>query len=263
MVFDRSSLGDGTLLQPDGKLILVGDLFATDLSVLPSILRLTTNGAIDASFTYGPVPNVRRALLALQPDGKILLGQELGSNRPPPMVRLHSNGAMDTSLQPALGTNTAIQSATVQPDGRILITGILFSMNETYLSSVARLEPDGALDPTFFFPSETSGTVFTAQILSSGDVVIGGQFGFAGGIQRPGLAKLVSSGKPRLFAANTSGTITLEGNTGRTYCIDVSDNLTNWTTLTTILNTNGTVPFEDPEMAIHTNRFYRAVLVWP
>ena len=53
----------------------------------------------------------------------------------------------------------------------------------------------------------------------------------------------------------------LSGATNRSYAIDASSHLTNWTTLDTIFYTNGWMPFIDATTGGITNRFYRARLV--
>jgi len=53
----------------------------------------------------------------------------------------------------------------------------------------------------------------------------------------------------------------LSGATNRSYAIDASSHLTNWTTLNTIFYTNGWMPFIDTTSGGVTNRFYRARLV--
>jgi len=52
----------------------------------------------------------------------------------------------------------------------------------------------------------------------------------------------------------------IQGSTNRSYFIEISTNVTDWTTLTNFLYTNGFMPFADPTSAGVTNRFYRARL---
>jgi hypothetical protein len=69
---------------------------------------------------------------------------------------------------------------------------------------------------------------------------------------------------PRLIAVKTNGApeFTLKGGRGFNYRIDVSSNLTTWSSLgtVTITNRNGTAPVLDPNALGATGRFYRAVL---
>ena len=54
--------------------------------------------------------------------------------------------------------------------------------------------------------------------------------------------------------------MTLSGVPNRDHAIEISPNLTNWTTLGTIFYTNGLMPFEDATVSGTTHRFYRARL---
>jgi hypothetical protein len=53
----------------------------------------------------------------------------------------------------------------------------------------------------------------------------------------------------------------LQGNTNRSYFIDISSNLTTWGTLTTLNYTNGRMPVVDATATNAPQRFYRARLV--
>jgi uncharacterized delta-60 repeat protein len=61
-------------LQPDGK-ILIGGYFDTyNGTTRNRIARLNTDGSLDASFNPGTGANDGVRSIALQPDGKILIG---------------------------------------------------------------------------------------------------------------------------------------------------------------------------------------------
>jgi hypothetical protein len=63
------------------------------------------------------------------------------------------------------------------------------------------------------------------------------------------------------WLGNGSVRLKLSGVPNRNHAIEVSPNLTNWTTLDTIFYTNGLMPFEDATVSVMTNRFYRARLL--
>jgi hypothetical protein len=56
-----------------------------------------------------------------------------------------------------------------------------------------------------------------------------------------------------------SPTFQLTGQPGYTYLVQVSPDLTNWTTIATLVNTNGTVPFTDAASTNYHQRFYRTI----
>jgi hypothetical protein len=54
-------------------------------------------------------------------------------------------------------------------------------------------------------------------------------------------------------------TLRLEGIGGRSYRMDVSDDLKNWQTVSSVVDLDGTVSFDDPPSLTRAQRFYRAV----
>jgi hypothetical protein len=52
--------------------------------------------------------------------------------------------------------------------------------------------------------------------------------------------------------------MTLGGDAGASYQIDVSSDLLHWLPLTTVVNTTGLTEFSDADADSHDHRFYRA-----
>jgi len=65
-------------------------------------------------------------------------------------------------------------------------------------------------------------------------------------------ARLLSTGE---FEATFTGAV------GRTFQIDYSPDLSTWIKLTNLVNVTGTTRFNDPDAAVPSRRFYRAVLL--
>jgi len=134
------------VVQPDGRILVVGS--GGEGSAL---LRLETNGARDAGFGNGGLVNPVRATaydaysLALQPDGKIIVGVSLlgGSVT---AVRLLANGLPDDSYAPPVfkvGTAyTQMFSAVLQPDGKLLLAGAFRNATGGSDLAFARLQGD-------------------------------------------------------------------------------------------------------------------------
>jgi hypothetical protein len=68
------------------------------------LVRLLTDGSIDATYGIGSGPNNSVQALVLQPDGKLLIGgaftviNGVGRNR---ITRLNADGTLDTGFDPA------------------------------------------------------------------------------------------------------------------------------------------------------------------
>jgi uncharacterized delta-60 repeat protein len=98
--------------------------------------------------------------LAIQPDGKILLGGvcDIGSNNEINdycIARFNSDGTLDTTfgnsgkvIQPIGSSNDFGRSLVIQPDGKILLGGTCYNgSNDDFC--IARFNSDGTLDTTF------------------------------------------------------------------------------------------------------------------
>ena len=130
---------NGLLLQPDGKLLLLGSCnngspFELDFCMV----RLNSEGALDTSFGAGgkinPASGKNNTVSAasLQPDGKFLAAGTCldGSSRVFCVRRYHPDGSQDvtfgvagqaaTSIVPGYETLTAMIA---QPDGKVVVAG--------------------------------------------------------------------------------------------------------------------------------------------
>jgi uncharacterized delta-60 repeat protein len=111
-------------------------------------------GSVDLSFNPGSSVNGTIHCLALQSDGKILIGgvfttvNEAVRNR---VARLNTDGSTDFDFDPGSGisgVNTNFAMA-VQSDGKIIVGGHFTAVNGTNRNRIARLNADGSLDPSF------------------------------------------------------------------------------------------------------------------
>ena len=186
--FDVGSQVASSVVQPDGK-VLVGGIFTTyyGLPVSNNVLRLNADGSLDTSFNPGGTgTNSGVVMLAIQPDGKVLVGGGFTSyngnaNAPDNILRLNADGSLDTGFNngAATGTNSFLQTLAVQPDGKILVGGFFTSYNGNANApdNVLRLNADGSLD-TGFNPggTGTSDFVYMVTLQPDGKILVGGIF---------------------------------------------------------------------------------------
>jgi uncharacterized delta-60 repeat protein len=100
--------------------------------------------------------NSPAAAVAVQPDGKILVGGHFtafkGTNRSG-IARLNANGSLDSSFNPGTGIagsyDPVVTRFAVQPDDRILVGGSFSTFNGTVRNGMARLHANGSLDGSF------------------------------------------------------------------------------------------------------------------
>jgi uncharacterized delta-60 repeat protein len=222
--------------QPDGKLLL-GGLFTSLRNVARNRMgRLNADGSLDLAFD----PNVNGGVfaVAIQADEKILIGGNFTMVAGQPrtnLARLHPDGSLDDTYAPAVagGATPAVYSLAVQTDGKVLVGGLFTTVAGQARMNLARLNPEGTLDPTF--TATANNHVYGLALQADGKVLAGGQFFQLGGQQRSYVGRLNNT-DPAIQALSDDGaTITwLRGGTSpevwRT-TFDVSTNLTNWTYL--------------------------------
>lgn len=180
------------LLQPDGKIIIVGT-YGSGWGQF-ALIRFTTTGENDGSFgpnggqiaiNFGNA-RLKCAGAVLQPDGKIVIaGENLSSSSTfyLALARVLPNGTLDSTfdgdgtLISNLGSSTTASSVVLQPNGKILVGGSI--AGDVLL---ARYNSDGSLDTSYGTNGRTSfdwidGTADTVSGLvldSSGRAVMAG-----------------------------------------------------------------------------------------
>ncbi|WP_319496867.1 DUF4347 domain-containing protein [uncultured Cohaesibacter sp.] len=174
--------GRSILVQPDGKIVVTGNVYSGGLSAI-YVTRHNTDGSLDSSFdTDGLVAlNIDAydefvTSMVLQPDGKIIIGgyNDTGVSMDFALIRLNSDGSYDTSFD-GDGIWTNLNGASDQlsyqialdGEGRILIAGTTNAAGNTD-SFVMRVRTDGSLDTTF----GTNGSV-TLAVGSQAETISG------------------------------------------------------------------------------------------
>jgi uncharacterized delta-60 repeat protein len=183
LTFDAGLIGGASvmttvekvLLQPDSKVIILGDFFSVDGYSRRNIARLDANGAIDATYVLpeGLSYYIRSALF--QPDGKtVVVGSFsylLGSTWRAHFARVNTNGSLDGAYYPQLSgsapsSSGSLYSLSIQPDGKLLIGGAFTSINGTNINHLARLNADTSfpvdvqlLNPNRYFGAYIAATV--------------------------------------------------------------------------------------------------------
>jgi uncharacterized delta-60 repeat protein len=175
--------------QADGT-ILVGGLFTglgggTGTSTRHNLGRLYADGSVDADLAPGANDYVEA--LAVQPDGKILVGGNFtalggGTGTTPRnhIGRLNADGSLDATFNP--GANAQVNALTVQTDGKILVGGDFFgTLGGGTRYSLGRLNADGSLDAGF--DPGANGFIYALAVQDDGKILVGGLFtGLGGGI---------------------------------------------------------------------------------
>ena len=155
-------------LQPDGKILVTGEIIDPTSHWYFGVFRYTANGSLDRSFGGGGFAEVDLGnaefahAVAVQRNGRIVVAGEADCPFAVcfALVRFLPDGRLDRSF----GANGVVRTmfakygasraydVAVQPDGTIVAVGMRFSGNDAQndeLFAVARYLPNGKLDRSF------------------------------------------------------------------------------------------------------------------
>lgn len=181
------------LLQPDGKVVIAGEFTQIGTTLRGRIARLDVNGVNDPAFDPPGGANSSIYNIALQTDGKIVLGGAFyglnGSSAQQYVGRLNADGTLDNSFTQI--ANSPVVGLYVQPDGKILIGGRFSVVGGVNRRGIARLNSNGAFDNTFTATANTDVLDFAMQTDSK--IVAAGEFTKINEISRVRVARLLNS----------------------------------------------------------------------
>ncbi len=169
------------VVQSDGKILVGGSFQSYNGTLAKRIVRLNSDGSIDTTFVTGAGFSYVVDTIAVQSDGKILVGGAFGaydgtsSNQ---IIRLNSDGSVDTSFVVGTGFNGYVYSIAIQSDGKILIGGEFSSYSGTSLGNggLVRLNSDGSRDTSFNIGTGFNRSVNSISLQSNGKIIVGGNF---------------------------------------------------------------------------------------
>jgi uncharacterized delta-60 repeat protein len=208
------------VVQPDGAVLMAGCFSAVNGVERDGIARLNPDGSLDGTFVppehlaRGGPPGI--AALALQGDGKVLIGGSIASvaGLPRPgLARLNRDGTLDTAFGPSFAMEGRVRSVTVARNGGSVIGGLFDMVNGVLRKNVARLHPDGTVDPSFDPGLGPDRGVWAVDVQPGGEVIIAGNFTRVAGINRGGIARLLGNGSldrtfnPGLGSAGLEGSV--------------------------------------------------------
>lgn len=187
------------VIQPDGKVIVGGRFQVNNGTSSRSIARFNLDGSEDTTFsasvynTYGGLVMA----MALQPDGKILIGgyfTRVNQTNAGCVARLNTDGSVDPGFNAGTGANDTVRTLALAPDGRVVIGGDFNLLNGASCGRVARLLPNGSFDSSFAINTGADRTVHALEIQPDGKVIIAGEFVNYQGLASPQLIRLSPDG---------------------------------------------------------------------
>jgi uncharacterized delta-60 repeat protein len=257
------------VVQPDGKILIGGQFTKVGATNRFNFARLNADGSYDLSFATNAGVAGSINAIALQPDGKVIIGGDFNNvggisrNR---IARFNSDGTLDLTFAVGTGFNNSVNALAVLPsNGKVIVGGYFTSYNGTNRSYLVRLNTNGVYD-TAFAPAPNN-AVNVLTLGADGALWIGGDFTQISGVARPRLAKLYGDPLPVVnLAINTpvfsAGSVNFSLVTvpGRDYAIQYINTLggTNWGNVTTFTGDGGTRTITNALSG--TMGFYRVIV---
>lgn len=181
-------------LQQDGKILLAGGFTEYDGNGALYVARIHADGSYDSLFTspfHQDQDFVNIRSIALQTDGKILLGGDIGmvdTTATNNLIRLNTDGTLDTTFNIGSGFDNMIDRMYLQADGRLVVAGYFNEFNGASYPNVVRLEPNGEIDSTLYI-GNMDGFVYAVAGDQYGNVIVGGDFTHIEGVGRNRIAR--------------------------------------------------------------------------
>jgi len=119
----------------------------TALLFTPAPIAFAQTSLFDPSFTFSSGANDSAYAIAVQNDGKILVGGYFAQGDGTGLLRLNSDGQIDQSF--AGQTDGSVLRLLKQPDGKILVAGSFTILQGIPRRGIGRLLPSGEVDPSF------------------------------------------------------------------------------------------------------------------
>jgi uncharacterized delta-60 repeat protein len=208
----NGSTVDVVVVQPDGK-ILIGGTFSSVLGVPRNhIARLNSDGTLDTAFDANASgdPNTSPTVtaIAVQVDGKILVGgrfSSIGGQTRNCFARLEAATGLADSFDPHASSGagaTYVSSIALQADGKILVGGLFTNIGGQARNCIARLDATTGLADSF--NPNPNRAVVSIAVQADGKILIGGGFT----LPRSCIARLdPTTGEADSFDSHSSGQV--------------------------------------------------------
>ena len=171
------------ILQTDGKILVGGNFTSFNGTSINRLIRLESDGSIDATFNIGTGFNSTVRDIVVLPDGKIYVvgsfssfngGTSTATNS---IVRLNSDGSIDVTFNKTFSIGSTMYTVCPQSDGKVIIGGTYCPGGSTIPCGIIRFNNDGSLDNIFTKPGFYSSPSINKIIQDvDGKLIIAGEF---------------------------------------------------------------------------------------
>lgn len=180
-----------------GTIVIGGDFTTVDGESRVGVARLLHDGAVDASFDPAGGAAGGVYAVAVQADGRVIIGGAfggVGDTSYSYVARLNANGSVDKTFNTGKGPDGVVRAIALTSDGKIVIGGAFEKVNGTARSRIARLNADGSLDTGFDPGSGANDDVYALAVQPDNKVVMAGSFTNVAGLSRNRYVRLNPNG---------------------------------------------------------------------
>ena len=183
------------MIQPNGQIMFSGWFESYNNKPYNRMVRVNADGSADTGFNPYFGPKTAVYTMARLSSGKYIVAGH--SVDPGPfqqeIARLNTDGTYDTSFNAGgPGADEKVESIAIQSDGKIVMVGYFGKYNGVERRGIARLFPDGTLDPSLVATSDN--WLWTTKLQSDGKILVCGGMSTINGVSRAGIARLNMSG---------------------------------------------------------------------
>jgi len=185
---------------PNEKIILTGNFTLFNGTPANRIIRLNNNGSYDSSFNTGTGFDDDVNAIALQTDGKIILGGNFttyNSNTANRIIRLNEDGTQDESFFTGSGfTKEGVQAIKINQSDDIMVGGSFTGFyNTSPVNRLIYLNSDGTLKTDFDIGSGPSASVLAIEFDEETAWYVAGFFAVFNAQNQGRLAKINNDGE--------------------------------------------------------------------
>ncbi len=185
------------VVQNDQSVLIGGAFAGAKGNDVTGLVRFRSDANLDTAFQPNFLLSGSIRALAIQSDGKVLIGgsfDRVGTVARSNLARLEADGTVDSTFDPDVGLT--VYALAIQSDGKILVGGSQHSAS-IFPNYIQRLNSDGSGDTTFqgtMRLGSGSGPVYALVVQSNDKILVGGAFSKINETDRPGLAQLNPDG---------------------------------------------------------------------
>ncbi len=167
------------------KYILIGGFTRIGTVKIKTIAMVDSTCVVDPTFNPGSGFNGPALCVAIQADGKIIVGGDFTfyNNQPAPhIIRLMPDGSMDATFNIGSGVDYPVYDIQIIDTDKILVAGVFGQYNNTEVSNVVCLNMDGSANGVF---NSNAGTGTNGRIrkiyATDSNIYLIGDFNFYNG----------------------------------------------------------------------------------